>query len=110
MAANEFLKIFTKRKELVQWIEDLEERVPGDRAHNEIAGGIVDGANVIFSTANEYEPGTLHVHLNGLRDLDFVEVTSTTFQLTSSFIPMPAGGGAEADVVHVDYEMLKPIC
>ena len=105
MGANEFLKIFTKRKELVQWVEELDyNSTIVNGIFNEVPGGLINGSNIEFTTSTGYESGTLRVHLNGERDLAFTELTSTTFKLTGDFVPQAASGGFPADQIFVDYE------
>lgn len=64
---------------------------------DEAAVGAVNGANAVFTTASEFQPGTLVVFLNGLRQLnaDYAENGRTGFTLAVA----PLTG----DAVTVDY-------
>jgi hypothetical protein len=52
----------------------------------EIPIGSIDGINMLFTTYEDFNPGTLSVFLNGLEqrpDIDFRIVSHDTFELTS---------------------------
>jgi len=66
----------------------------------EIPAGAVDGVNKTFATSIGYQPTTLAVYFNGLRQLrgsanDYVELTATSF----TFLVPPIVG----DLLEVDY-------
>jgi hypothetical protein len=70
----------------------------GSGIYNEVPTLTADASHAVFQTANAYQPGTLMVYLNGLRQrkpADYSETTSTTFTMTTA----PLSG----DVVMVDY-------
>lgn len=103
MAANDYLKIFTKEGELVEWVESLDAQVTDSgspQIFNEIPTGVIDGVNSQFTTGFPYVVGTLRVFFNGSRKypLAFTRIDEYTFEL-----PVPPFVG---DKLMVDYEKL----
>jgi hypothetical protein len=72
------------------------------RYTSEVSTGLVNGSNRDYATANAYT--SLEVLLNGhqqLKDIDYEEVTSTTFRM--ALAPKAAAGSTPADVVTTNY-------
>jgi hypothetical protein len=67
----------------------------GNFIYDEIPGGTIDGTNKLFTIANEYISSKLTVYLNGIREINFIEKSDTTFELNVA--PL------EGDCVTVDY-------
>lgn len=66
---------------------------------NETPGGLINGSNLAFTSANAYVAGKLCVFLNGVRQRkaqDYNETGTTTF----SFINPPMSG----DTLSIDYQ------
>lgn len=53
----------------------------GHFIYNEVPAGVIDSANKLFTTTKAYVTGKLVVLLNGLRELNFIEKSNTTFEL-----------------------------
>jgi hypothetical protein len=65
---------------------------------NEIPVMTADLSHAVFQTANAYQPNTLMVYLNGLRQrkpADYSETTSTTFTMATP--------PSSADTLLIDY-------
>jgi hypothetical protein len=71
--------------------------------HFEVAGGTIDGVNVLFTTSLPYTPGTVAVFLNGqlLRTNEWMELGGRTFQLAQPPVP--------PDMVQVFYLDQSPV-
>lgn len=72
------------------------------RYTSEVSTGLVNGSNRDYATANAYT--SLEVLLNGhqqLKDIDYEEVTATTFRM--ALAPKAAAGSTPADVVTTNY-------
>lgn len=74
----------------------------------EVALGVVDGVNVLFTTPTPYVAGSVAVFLNGqLKRADFmdgwVETSPSLGQVTLSMPPEPAAFGNPDDVVQIFY-------
>jgi hypothetical protein len=70
----------------------------GTQVFNETPAGVLNGANVTFTTANQYQEASTAVYTNGLREhlgVDYVESSDTTV----TFMIAPLSG----DVVTLDY-------
>jgi hypothetical protein len=77
---------------------DYIKSVPVNAVYGEVPSGALNGLNKDFSTASPYSPLLLAVYLSGLRlrrTDDYVELSSTTFQLVNA--PQPT------DSLSVDY-------
>jgi hypothetical protein len=74
----------------------------------ELAAGVVDGVNLIFTTPTPYLAGSVAVFLNGqLKRADFMdgwaETSPTLGTITLGMPPEPASNGNPDDVVQVFY-------
>jgi hypothetical protein len=74
----------------------------------ELAAGVVDGINLIFTTPTAYIAGSVAVFLNGqLKRSDFMdgwtETSPSTGTITLGMPPEPAANGNPDDVVQVFY-------
>jgi len=59
----------------------------GDIVKQETPAPAPDGITTVFNVANAYRPGTLQVYRDQsvlLRDIDFMETSSTSFTLTQA--------------------------
>lgn len=67
--------------------------------------GTINGVNRVFTTSTGFVSGTLLVSLNGITltpgaSDDYVELTSTTFEFSSSLIPTTESGAVDKILVH----------
>jgi len=78
---------------------DIEAAGVSSQVKNETPGGLINGSNVNFTTASDYQTGSLRVYLNGQRltggGADYTEVSSGFTMITA-----PITG----DVLLVDYD------
>jgi hypothetical protein len=65
-----------------------------------VPGGLINGGNKVFATANSFQTGTLAVYLNGVRTLDFTVTGAAQFTMGSA----PLVG----DSLTVDYAAIVP--
>jgi hypothetical protein len=74
----------------------------------EVASGVVDGVNQIFSVSSPYSPNSVAVFLNGqLKRADFadgwVELSPSTGLVQLLIAPLPGDGENPDDVVQIFY-------
>lgn len=82
--------------------------VAGSAIKVEKPAGTINGVNRIFTTSSGFVSGTLLVFLNGIALTpgaadDYVELTSTTFEFSSSLIPTTESGAI--DKILVSYQV-----
>lgn len=70
--------------------------------------GTIDGVNRVFTTSQGFVSGTLLVFLNGIAltlgsSDDYVELTSTTFEFSTSLIPTTES--SSVDKIIVSYQV-----
>ena len=67
--------------------------------YDETPAGNINGINKLFTTAASYVTGKLRVFLNGHKELNFTEKSSTTFELEDA----PLSDSPTPDKVTVSY-------
>lgn len=65
---------------------------------SEVLIGVVDGVNKTFTTSKTYYAGSIQIYINGLREKNFTETSSTTIALDEA----PLSNGF-IDVVEGNY-------
>ena len=70
--------------------------------------GTINGVNRVFTTSVDFVSGTLLVFLNGVAltpgaSDDYVELTTTTFEFSSSLIPTTESGSV--DKILIQYQV-----
>ena len=94
---------------------DTSTGVAATRVYGETPAGLVNGANTVFTTSSDFQPGTEIVYFNGLRQTegvgcDYVRSESggvgTGYDtLTFAVAPRARLGGKPDDKITVDYDL-----
>lgn len=78
----------------------VDPQLPGDLVNGEIPAGAIDGVNNLFTTANDIEPGTLTVTLNGLEQVIIEDYQITGLRTFTMNVSPEAG-----ESIVVDYQI-----
>lgn len=66
--------------------------------YNETPGGVINGSNTVFTTAYNYQPDSIRVYFNGLREFNGEGYTESGPNTITFSEPLLSG-----DILRVDY-------